>query len=247
MAATQCIAMRNPDNLKQWLDTPRGRLVLRWERELLARLWTRFYGHTALVIGSWGEHLPPFPARWRVETVGHDPELHSSALTDLRHLPLLDDSADLVILRHSLAFAPSPHQLLREADRVLSARGQMVILGLSPWSLWGMAARLPVRRLQMPDGVQRLGRTRLLDWLNLLNFRVEEDGHYGPQVPLWLHRAHIDGLFQPGYFIQARKQRAPVRPLWADARASRPVFGAVAMPSARSAARVIEFPGRGKT
>lgn len=231
-------------NLKEWLDTPRGRQMMRWERDLLARLWTRFYGHSALVIGSWGEHMPIFPQRWRVETVGHDPALHCAALTDLRHLPLLDDSADLVILRHSLAFAPSPHQLLREADRILSQRGQLVILGLSPWSLWGLGSRLPVRRAQLPDGLHMLGKTRLIDWLHLLNFQIEEQGHYGPELPLWAHRLKLESIVQPGYFIQARKLRTPVRPLWSTLRQPEPVFGAVAMPSVRTSARVIHFPER---
>jgi len=231
-------------NLKEWLGTPRGLQMMRWERDVLARLWTRFYGHSALLIGSWGEHMPVFPERWRVETVGHDPELHCAALTDLRALPLLDSSADLVILRHSLAFAPSPHQLLREADRVLSQRGQLVILGLSPWSLWGLGSRLPLRRVQLPEGLHMLGKARLIDWLHLLDFRVEEQGHYGPDLPLWAHRLQLEGVIQPGYFIQARKQRTPVRPLWATQRQPEPLFGTAALPSARASARIIDFPGR---
>lgn len=229
-------------NLKDWLNSPRARAVMGWERDVLARLWTRFYGHSALVIGSWGEHLPIFPQRWRVETIGHEPGTHCAALSDLRQLPIPDSSADLVILRHSLSFAPSPHQLLREADRVLSQRGQLVILGFSPWSWLGLASHLPIRSAQFPRGMQMLRAARLVDWLHLLNFRVEEQGHYGADIPEWAHRMHFDGFLQPGYFLQARKQRAPVRPLWSTARSAQPVFGGVAVASARSSARIIEFP-----
>lgn len=186
--------------------------------------------------------MPIFPQRWRVETIGHEPGTHCAALSDLQHLPLMDNSADLVILRHSLSFAPSPHQLLREADRVLSQRGQLVILGFSPWSLWGLSSRLPIRSTQLPSKMHMLHAARLVDWLHLLNFRVEEQGHYGAAIPDWAHQLHLDGLLQPGYFLQARKQRAPVRPLWSTARSSEPVFGGVAVASARSSARVVEFP-----
>lgn len=234
--------MAAPLSLTEWLGTPRARLLLRWERELLGRLWPRFYGHSALAIGSWGEHLPIFPPRWRVETVGHEAGLHCGALSDLRHLPLLDASADLVILRHSLAFAPSPHQLLREADRVLSRRGQLLILNVAPWSIWGLGSRLPWRPMQLPQPMRLLGANRLADWLNLLDFRIEEAGSYGQALPEWTRRLRLGGVLRPGYYIHARKRRLPVRPLRSRWRAPAPAFGQVAMPPARSAARVISFP-----
>ncbi|MGB1557744.1 MAG: methyltransferase domain-containing protein [Oceanococcaceae bacterium] len=230
--------------LNQWLQTPRGRLLLRWERELLARLWNRFYGHSALTIGSWGEHLPALPSRWRVAALGHDAALPGGAMTDLRHLPVVDGSVDLVILRHSLAFAPSPHQLLREADRVLSQRGQLLMLNLAPWSAWGMAAHLPWKRLQWPEPMRPLRTARLVDWLHLLDFRIEAQGSYGQTLQPWMRRFGLDAFLQPGYFIMACKQRYPVQPLAAIEKTRQPAFGAVALPPARGAARIIEFPSR---
>ena len=146
------------------------------------------------------------------------------------------------ILRHSLAFAPSPLQLLREADRVLSRRGQLLILNVAPWSIWGLGSRLPWRPMQLPQPMRLLGANRLADWLNLLDFRIEEAGSYGQALPEWTRRLRLGGVLRPGYYIHARKRRLPVRPLRSRWRAPAPAFGQVAMPPARSAARVISFP-----
>lgn len=237
--------MQHGISLQDWLGTPRAQLAMRWEKTVLSQLWPRFYGHSALAIGSWGEHLPVFPPRWRVEVVGHEPGLHCGALSDLWELPLMDGSADLAILRHSLAFARSPHRLLRETDRILSQRGQLLILNFSPYSFWGVASKLPLRAMQLPHNMRLLSANRLVDWLHLLDFRVEDMGHYGPRTPLWAERLGLNRLVQPGYFILARKQRLPVRPLQQGWRQAEPLWGGqVAMGRSRSNARVIPFPQR---
>jgi ubiquinone/menaquinone biosynthesis C-methylase UbiE len=49
----------------------------------------------------------------------------SEVRSDLHHLPLAANSIDLVVMPHTLEFAPDPHQMLREVERVLVPEGQV--------------------------------------------------------------------------------------------------------------------------
>ncbi|MFM1760358.1 MAG: hypothetical protein RLY75_1629, partial [Pseudomonadota bacterium] len=53
-------------------------------------------------------------------------------------LPFASESIDLLVLPHVLEFAADPHQILREAERVLRPEGRLIISGFNPASLWGM-------------------------------------------------------------------------------------------------------------
>ena len=65
-------------------------------------------------------------------------------------LPLASQSVDLVVLPHVLEFHAEPHEMLREADRVMMPEGQLVISGFNTASLWGLrqlfASRSDARR-----------------------------------------------------------------------------------------------------
>ncbi len=97
-------------------------------------------------------------------------------------LPIASQSLDLLILPHVLEFSPHPHQVLREAERVLRPEGRILIAGFNPWSLWGL------RRLvnRDPGGWPWQGDfiqlTRLKDWMALLGFDLVA-GRMGCYVP----------------------------------------------------------------
>ena len=58
----------------------------------------------------------------------------------LDELPLAPKSVDVIILVHVLEFIPSPPVLLREVYQALAPGGQLIIVNLNPWSLWGTQA-----------------------------------------------------------------------------------------------------------
>lgn len=102
-------------------------------------------------------------------------------------LPLAEDSIDLVVLPHTLEFAPDPHLTLREVERVLRPEGRIVITGFNPTSLWGLRQRLSRTRLALhpsPSHPEReregefIGYWRVRDWLRLLGFAIE-GGQFG--------------------------------------------------------------------
>jgi len=98
---------------------------------------------------------------------------------DSRAWPWAAESLDLVVLPHTLERSADPHTCLREVERVLIAEGQVCIIGINPWSLWGrqlQRQRTPAQQLIAPH--------RLRDWLQLLGFEVKLQ-RYAGWTPTW--------------------------------------------------------------
>lgn len=110
---------------------------------------------------------------------------------DPAQLPFASASIDLLVLPHTLDFHADPHQVLREAERVLVPEGRLLLTGFNPWSAWG-GARLWHRRRGMPWGCHFVGLPRIRDWLALLGLEpasTRTDCHVLPFASsLWLDR-----------------------------------------------------------
>jgi SAM-dependent methyltransferase len=176
--------------LTKWFGTPNGAHVLDWERGQFDSAVEDVFGFNAVQVG-----LPAIdflranrmPLRC---VIGQEPECAVRA--DPRFLPLGAQSVDLVILPHVLEFSPDPHQILREAERVLMPEGHIVIAGFNPLSLWGIKRRLSRRRSDYPWCGDFIGLLRLRDWLKLLGFELN-GGRFGCYAPpfsqsKWLQR-----------------------------------------------------------
>ena len=85
-----------------------------------------------------------------------------------------------MVLPHVLEFAADPHQILREAERVLRPEGRLIISGFNPASLWGMRQYLSrlIGSPYLPRDGQFISLLRIKDWLKLLNFSLDR-GHFG--------------------------------------------------------------------
>ena len=76
-----------------------------------------------------------------------------------------------MLLPHTLEFAPDPHEVLREAARVLTGEGELVVLGFEPLGSWSL--RNAFTRGGCPPGICRtISAMRLADWLKLVGFEV---------------------------------------------------------------------------
>ncbi len=148
-------------------------------------------------------------------------------------LPMASDSIDVIVLPHTLEFETDPHQVIREAERVLIPEGHVVILGFNPWSLWGLW-RLFLRRGSYPPWCGNFrGLTRIKDWLALLGFdNIEEQGYFF-RPPLQNVRVmqklgfmeNVGARWWPGlagcYVLLAKKRVAtltPIKPSWRRSR-----------------------------
>ena len=137
-----------------------------------------------------------------------------------------------------------PYAVLREADRVLVAEGQLIVLGFRPASLWGLRAAASRGRLPAgpaPHSVRLAGarlaraaqlRDRQLRGPICTACRARLRGSIEAAMPSMLHR----GWFYPwpaaAYLIKARKRVYTLTPIRPRLRERRTVFGGLAEPSA---------------
>ena len=173
--------------------------LLDWEQAHADALLSDVFGYHALQLG-WPAldslRANRMPHRWTAHTEweGTDPLCEATSVCgagvwmDSRAWPWPAESLDLVVLPHSLEQTADPHACLREVERVLIAEGQVVITGISPWSLWGWHQSRFVRqqRSHAPacHAGQLLGCNRVRDWLGLLGFEVQlvQYGGWAPAV-----------------------------------------------------------------
>ncbi len=189
--------MSRPQSVFDWLERPLGQTLLLAETEIAARCLGQVFGFQAVQVGRWGS-ADQFSrsSRTRRYTVlssqaGDGADLVSPADA----LALASDSVDSVILPHTLETETDPHEVLREAERVLSGEGHLLIFSFNPNSLWGIRHRLSNRRF--PPGINRfVSEHRLRDWLRLLGFEVLSVTGYcaGPpsNSPAWLRDSKLN-------------------------------------------------------
>lgn len=155
--------------LSDWVATPLGRYLLAREQAYFDQTVADIFGYYALQIG-----LPesPFLAQSRIPVrlcVDYDPP--ADVVADPHWLPFPENSVDLIVMPHALEFTDDPHQMLREAYRVIRPEGQIVIAGFNPFSLFG-AKRYFGREQRPPWNGNFIALYRMKDWLTLLGFDV---------------------------------------------------------------------------
>jgi SAM-dependent methyltransferase len=166
--------------LNDWLATPQGQYVLRWELAKHELLLNDIFGFNAVQIGLPGQDYLAgnrMPFRFRCATAGL-----VQTFADAHQLPFASCSIDLVVLPHVLEFDPDPHRILREIERVLVPEGHVVVTGFNPFSLWGVRQRIRRDKGEAPWNGRYIGVSRLKDWFALLGFETRA-GAFGCYAP----------------------------------------------------------------
>ena len=218
-------------NSTDWWQTPLGHYLLAREQAFFDQAVADVFGFNAVQIEMPqldSLRMNRMPKRIRLgRAFGH-------VRADAAALPLETGSTDLLVLPHVLEFSENPHQVLREAERVLVPEGRLIVSGFNPWSLWGLERR--ARRIRGGRGYPWCGNfislPRIKDWLALMNLDIQTGrlGCYVPpsQQPKWLWRLRFmesagDRWWRVGggvYFLQAVKRVRGVRmitPAWQSA------------------------------
>jgi SAM-dependent methyltransferase len=233
-------------SLSGWFGTPQGAYVLGWELAQFDSAVDDVFGYRAVQVGLpevdfLRQNRIPFRASVALEP-------GAAIAADPLQLPLASQSVDLIALPHALEFHPNPHEVLREAERVLIPEGQIVISGFNTASLWRLRQLFTPgrRRSDVPWDARMIGLLRLRDWLRVLGFELN-GGAFGCYAPpfkqkLWLDRfAFMDKagarwwpLLGGLYVIRAVKRVHGMRlvtPQWRMERARRRALATVSQRS----------------
>ncbi|MCU7959372.1 MAG: class I SAM-dependent methyltransferase [gamma proteobacterium symbiont of Bathyaustriella thionipta] len=97
---------------------------------------------------------------------------------DKRHLPIMTDTIDTVVLPFTLDFSSDPHQILREVERIMIPEGRLILFGFNPWYLAGLKRLKQSLGYGVPQQLNHLALGRLYDWLTLLGFDIEQLGTF---------------------------------------------------------------------
>jgi SAM-dependent methyltransferase len=207
----------------EWLASPLGRQLVTAEAALLRGLLDEIFGLELLQLGNWGGSRELLAAsRTRRQTViAEQAGPAVDLVARLEALPVQTATVDAVLLPHSLEFEADPQAVIREADRVLTGEGQIIILGFRPASLWGL--RAAAAREGFPPGLQRmLGAGRVSDWLRLLGYEIVLEKKYLfcrpwdaglPGSRRILRRGLMNPLPAGAWMIRARKHVYRMTPL----------------------------------
>lgn len=164
--------------LSAWYETPRGRLLQQAEADFLARSITVGCKQVILQIGAleWENRFIDCTLYRHyiiADPAGRGWSEARRVTACCAKLPFASDSAAMIILPHTLEFAVEQHQILREVERVLKPEGRLIILNFNPWSWYVRYHYCRHREKHDPKLGRFIGRTKIIDWLKLLNFEVE--------------------------------------------------------------------------
>jgi SAM-dependent methyltransferase len=200
--------------LQNWFESPLGARVLREEAALATSALDTVFGFELLQVGAWGPARHLLAGARTQHTTLLAPELAPGVTlcAPLDTLPFRSDSIDAILLPHTLELVEDPYAVLREAERVLTGEGCLMICGFNPFSGWG-ARRVFGRyfgRPAFPPHTERmLSERRLRDWVALLGFDVDSVHGYLAFLPVKGGQSEVHprrALTAGAYLLKARKR-----------------------------------------
>ena len=166
-----------------WWQSPLGQYVLQKEQAALSGLQSHFFGYHQIQVGGGIKIMPEFSRPVCQSLIDNSADIIGRA----EILPLRSQSIDNLLLVHVLEFSEDPHQILREAERVLVDGGSLILCCFNPVSLWGLRRLFSLQDM-MPWQGHFFTQTRIKDWLALLNLEMTKVEHHIFRLPINSHR-----------------------------------------------------------
>ncbi len=189
-------------DIESWFASPLGQRVLQQQQQYLDHLLEDMFGYHLMQLSvinnvclfSQSPTSHQFRVNAKIPENLSDREVADSqnsktsninAVAAFENLPIDSDSIDVALLHHALDYSPTPHQLLREAARVIIPNGHIILVGFNPHSFFGvthpLACFLSNSRAYRHHHL-RIG--RLQDWFKVLELELvySQRGYYGLPV-----------------------------------------------------------------
>lgn len=218
--------------LEHWFQSGLGRALLADQRDHIEDLIAPVFGVHQAEIGV--SHRIPvgnssnLAHKFFIQPAQEEEQPEATVIAYSHELPLSHDAVDLIILHHTLDVSIDPHQTLREVSRVLRSSGHLVIVGFNPYGLWGLRRLFRRSRMRSPWSCRFIAGSRVEDWLQLLDFKVDTLSYHFYRIPVNSQRpvqrfSWLDRLLNPSlplgayYVIHAQKQvaaRVVSKPGW---------------------------------
>jgi SAM-dependent methyltransferase len=165
------------DFLFAYYQTPRGKLLKELEVTYLQRSMTVSCQQTVLQIGGLGfENEFIDCSLYQYFSVVDAKNLACQEAKRIQAksyaLPIQSNCVDLIIVPHLLEFDAARFQTFRELERVLKPEGILIVLNFNPWSLSVRYQFLLDKKFSNSWNGHFISRSRLFDWLKVLNFEV---------------------------------------------------------------------------
>lgn len=169
-----------------WRRSASGIALCHLEQQCLETMDSRLYGQILLQLGNSGPALldVPFNGLRKRIVLDMSADRPTDVIADMVRLPIATASVNAVYLPHVMEFCGDPHGLLREVDRTLIPDGRLLISMFNPFSLYGLRRLLRPKAIKYPWNGDFISMRRIIDWLQLLGFEVEEVMRLGYRPPL---------------------------------------------------------------
>ena len=157
--------------IEEWYSSETGETLLRELEERISPLLSTTFGYYSLQIGCSGlaQRLQQSCRVKHLFTLGNL-DSTGQVRANPSMLPVASDSVDLVILMHHLSNTSEPHEILREAFRVLIPEGRLIIIDFNPVSMWGLRNFFQSWLEHIPFRGHFYTARRIDDWMRLLGF-----------------------------------------------------------------------------
>lgn len=202
-------------------QTPRGKLLRGMEAQYLKRSITVGCKQKQLQVGGldWESEFMDFSLYQDYvildgKGMGCDSALKVNAKAF--SLPIQTESIDMVILPHMLEFDAQRFQTMREVNRVLKPGGELIILNFNPVSLSVRFQFLWDRKLANSWRAHFITRSRILDWLKLMNYEVLATVEFGIdtfKITYGVFKFGTSSMFAMAYGVKAVKRQYSLIPL----------------------------------
>lgn len=237
-----------------WLESLKKHGLEDEELAILQRLNNNCFGYFSLQLGisQKVDSLLSFTIDKKLYLASNAPSADNTTdrllYSDPLHLPLADNSCDLVVIHHLHELVDDPHQCIREASRIVRNKGTLCIIGTraNPWQL------LLTHFKKGSHWQQRVvSSRRLQDWLQLVQFS-EQTTVYDNRWFGWItkHACWTKPIFQwltkqlpmsSIYCVKAHKhQKVPILALDNTMRNMTGFLGNIARPGAHNKTRTPE-------